>query len=172
MPSPTIFSYSLEDENGTRATADIFVAYDASTETVSSILGAAAAFGGLIDAVTGALIVEFNVKINALPDPSWKDAAVADTDIEKTLLLNFNAADTKYPEPIMVPGVLGSLIDTDGKPVLTSAGAIDALCDAIAAGSGAVYPNNKFLLDLTSLRDAAITFRKRKGSLKASRRKA
>jgi len=171
MPSPTIFSYSLEDENGTKGTVDLFVAYDAATETVASILGAAAAFGGLIDAVTGALVIEFNVKINALPDPSWKDTVVADTDIEKTLLLNFNAADTKYPEPVMVPGVLATLIDTDGKPVIAS-GAIKALTDAIAAGSGAVYPNNKFLLDLTSLRDAAVTFRKRKGSLKSTRRKA
>lgn len=171
MPSPTIFSYSYEDENGTKGVTNIFVAYDAATETAASLLGAAAAFGGLIDAVTGCLITEFNVIINALPDPSWKDAVAADTDVEKTLLMNFNAADTKYPQDVTVGGVLPSLIDTDGKPIIAS-GAIKALVDAIVAGSGAVFPNNKFLLDLTSLRDATVTFRKHRGSVKSNRRKA
>lgn len=169
LPSPTIFSYSIEDENGTPGTADLYVAYDAATETVASLLGAAAAFGGLIDAVTAGRIVEFNVKINALPDPSWKAAALADSDIEKTLLENFNVADTKYPQDFTVPALRGTLIGTDGKPILTSGGAIDALNDLIVAGSGAVFPNNKFLLDITSLRDAAVTFRKHKGSRKSTK---
>lgn len=170
MPSPTKFSYTIEDESGDKATALLYVAYDATTETVSSILGAAAAFGGVIDAVTGGKITEFNVTINALPDPSWKSAADADSDVQKTLLENFNAADTIYPQEFTVPAVKGSLIGTDGKPVIAS-GAIKTMNDLIVAGSGAIYPNNMFLLDLTSLRDAAVTFRKRKDSLKLSRRK-
>lgn len=169
MPSPTIFSYSIIDENGDPGTADLFVAYDAATETVAALLGAAAAYGGLIDAVTGGKITEFNVKINALPDPAWKAAPIADSDIQKTLLENFNVADTKYPQEFLVPALRGTLVGVDGKPILTSGGAIDALNDLIVAGSGAVFPNNKFLLDITSLRDAAVTFRKRKGSLSRSR---
>jgi hypothetical protein len=169
MPSPTILSYTIADENGDTATAELFVAYDASTETVSALLSAAAAYGGLIDAVTGGKIVEFNVKINALPDPSWKAAAIADTDIQKTLLENFVVADSKYPQEFTVPGLRGTLVGTDGKPILTSGGAIDALNDLIVAGSGAVFPNNQFLLDLTALRDAAVTFRKRKGSRQRSK---
>jgi hypothetical protein len=123
----------------------------------------------LIDAVTAGKIVEFNVKINALPDPAWKSAALADSDIQKTLLENFNVADSKYPQDYTVPALRGTLVGTDGKPILTSGGAIDSLNDAIVAGSGAVFPNNKFLLDLTSLRDAAVTFRKRKGSREKSK---
>jgi len=168
MPSPTIISYSVKDENGDPDSIPLFVAYDASTETVSALLGAAAAFGGLIDAVTGARITEVNVTINMLPDPSWKSTVAADIDNQKSLLMNFNAADTKYPQEVVIPAVKGSLIDTNGQPIVGS-GAIKALADAIAAGSGAVFPNNKFLLDLTSLRDAAITFRKVKGSVKKSR---
>lgn len=164
MPSPTIFSYTLSDENGDKAVTDLYVAYDAATETVAALLGAAAAFGGLIDAVTGSKIVEFNIKIPALPDPSWKAAPIADTDNEKTLLENFTVTDSLYPWALTVPGVRGTLIDTAGRPILTSGGAIDALNDLIVAGSGAVFPNNEFLLDITALRDAAITFRKRRGS--------
>lgn len=171
MPSPTIFSYTIVDEMGQKSTSQLYVAYDAATETVSSILGAAAAYGGLIDAVTAGKIVEFNVIINALPDPSWKTSVAADINSQKTLLENFVAADTKYPQDFEVPAVKGTLIDADGKPVIAS-GAIKDLNDAIIAGSGAVYPNNKFLLDLTGLRDAAVTFRKRKGNLTKTRRKA
>lgn len=168
MPSPTIFSYSVRDENGDPDSVPIYVAYDASTETVSALLGAAAAFGGLLDAVTGARIVDVNVTINMLPDPSWKTTVAADIDNQKTLLLDFNAADTKYPHQIAVPAVKGSLIGTNGQPVIAS-GAIADFVAAIAAGSGAVFPNNEFLLDLTSLRSAGVTFRKVKGSLKKSR---
>lgn len=164
MPSPTIMSFTIKDESGDTATSDLFVAYDAATETVAALLGAAAAYGGLLDAVTGGQIIEFNLKINGLPDPSWKVAPIADSDVQKTLLENFNVADSKYPQDFIVPAIRGTLIDTAGKPILTSGAAIDALNDLIVAGSGAVFPNNKFLLDLTSLRDAAITFRKRKNS--------
>jgi hypothetical protein len=172
MPSPTIISYSLVDENGDAGSVSIFVAYDAATETASSLLGAAAAFGGKIDAITGCVITGFGVNIGALPDPSWKTAPVADTDVQKGLLLNFNAADTVYPQEILIPGLLGSLVGANGQPILTSGAAIDQFADLIVSGSGAVYPNNKFLLDLTSLRDAAVSFRKRKGSLAKSRVKA
>src|SRR5690349_21281498 len=155
MPSPTIFSYTLQDESGDKAVTDLYVAYDAATETVASLLGAAAAYGGLIDAVSGSKIVEFNVHINALPDPAWKSAAIADTDNEKTLHENFTVADSIYPWALDVPGVRGTLIDAAGHPILTAGGAIDSLNDAIVAGSGAVFPNNEFLLDITALRDAA-----------------
>lgn len=169
MPSPTILSYTIRDENGDPAVADLYVAYDATTETVSALLGAAAAFGGLIDAVTGGKITEFNIKIPAAPDPSWKAAALADSDVQKTLLENFNAADTLYPQEFIVPALRGTLVDTNGQPILTSGGAIALLNAAIVAGSGAVFPNNKFLLDLVSLRDAAVTFRKSKDSRKRSK---
>jgi hypothetical protein len=169
MPSPTIFSYSIKDESGNPGTADLYVAYDASTETVSSILGAAAAFGGLIDAVTGGKITEFNIKIPAAPDPSWKSAAIADSEIQFTLLENFNCADTLYPQDFTVPALRPTLVDANDHPILTAGGAIALLNAAIIAGSGAVFPNNQFLLDITSLRDAAVTFRKRKDALKKSR---
>lgn len=164
MPTPTIFSYSIKDENGTPATADLYVAYDAATETVAALLGAAAAYGGLIDAVTAGKITEFNVKINALPDPAWKSAAIADSDSEKTLLENFNVVDSIYPQEFTVPAFRGTLQNPDGSPILTAGGAIALLNAAIVGGSGAVFPQNQFLLDLVSLRDAAVTFRKRKGS--------
>ena len=169
MPSPTIFSYTIEDENGETATAALYVAYNAATQTVSALLGAAAAFGGLIDAVTGGRIKEFKIKIPALPDPAWKSAALEDSDVQKTLLMNFNVTDSIYPQDFIVPALNPALVLPNGQPDLTSGEPIDDLADAIVAGTGNTFPNNQFLLDLVSLRDAAVTFRKRKDSRKLSK---
>jgi len=170
MPSPTIFSYTIQDEAGVKAVADLYVAYDAATETVAALLGAAAAYGGLIDAVTAGKIVEFNIKVSAEPDPAWKSAALTDSNVQKTLLENFNAADTIYPQEFIVPAVRGTVINPDGSPNLTAGQPIPLLNAAIVAGmSGEVFPQNKFLLDLTSLRDAAVTFRKSKNSRQRSK---
>jgi hypothetical protein len=158
MPSPTIFSYTIEDEAGNPATSRLYVAYNAATETVGSLLGAAAAFGGVIDAVTDGVITQFNVTINALPDPAWKDSAAADSNVNKVLYENFSLDDSKYPWAFEVPAVKGSLIDTNGHPIIGS-GAIDTMNDLIIAGSGAVFPNNEFLIDIVALRDAAVSFR-------------
>jgi len=166
MPSPTIFSYSLQDAAGVKGTTDIYVAYDAATETVSALLGAAAAYGGLLDAVTAAKITEFNIKINALPDPSWKSAAIANVDMEQTLLENFSIEDSQYVQAIDIPCLRDTLI-VNGRPVIAS-GAIAALNAAITSTVGTgVAAQSKFLLNLVALVDAAVTFRKRKRGRKA-----
>lgn len=158
MPSPTIFSYTIVDEAGNPATARLYMAYDAATATVASLLGAAAAYGGVIDAVTDGRIKEFNVTINALPDPAWKASAVADSNVNKVLYENFNLDDSKYAWALEVPAVKGSLIDTNGHPVVAS-GAIKTMNDLVIGGSGAAFfPGNEFLVDIVGLRDAAVTF--------------
>ena len=168
MPSPTILSYTIQDEAGNKATADLYVAYNAAVLTVGALLGAAAAFGGAIDAVTAGVITEFNIKIPALPDPAWKDVAEVDSNVQKTLLENFTVADSIYPTDVIIPAVKGSLIDVNGHPVVVG-GAIGDLNALIIVGSGNVFPNNEFLLDITGLRDAAVTFRKHRNARKLSK---
>lgn len=164
MPSPTIFSYTIQDAAGVKASHAIFTAYDAATETVASLLAAAAQYGGLLDAVTAGKIIEFNVTINALPDPAWKAAAIANVDSEQTLLMNYAITDSKYSQPYDVPALRDTLIDATGRPIFGVGSAIKALIDAItgATGLGTVSVNSQFLLDLTGLRDIAVSFRKRR----------
>lgn len=167
MPSPTIFSYSLLDDSGVTASVDLFVSYDAATETVAALLATASAFGGLLDAVTGLKITEFNLRINALPDPDWKTAPIAGTDPEKTLLENFRITDSKYVQEFDVPGIRQSLISADKTPIIGS-GAIAAMNTAIVGSLGTgVAAQSKFLLDLTALVDASISFRKHRKKRKA-----
>jgi hypothetical protein len=160
MPSPTIFSYEIEDAVGVRATADFFISYDAATETVEALLGAAAALGGLVDAVTAGKIKGFHVLVPALPDPAWKATAVANVDAEQTLLENFHIRDSKYLQSIDIPALRDTLIDTGGRPILP--GAIAALNAGILLGTGLVGIGiqSKFLENLTSLADYAVTFRR------------
>lgn len=170
MPSPTIFSYTLQDKAGVKASHKIYTAYDALTETVASLLGAAAQYGGLLDAVTAAKIVDFNVTINGLPDPGWKATAIADVDMEQTLLLNFAITDSKYSQPYDIGALRDTLIGTDGRPIYNT-GAIKALTDAIigTTGLGTVSVNSQFLLDLIALNDISVSFRKhRKGRKQVS----
>lgn len=169
MPSPTIFSYSLEDAAGVKGSCSFFVAYDAAVETVDALLGAAAGLGGLIDAVTAAKITEFNVKINALPDPSWNvGKPVANVDMEQTLLENFSITDSQYVQSYDVPCLRDTLITAGKKPNIAG-GAIQALNNAIISGTGITgYTiNSKFLLDLTGLVDAQVSFRKHRRQRKS-----
>lgn len=160
MPSPTIFSYSLEDKAGVKGSCDLYVSYDAATETIAALLATAAAFGGLLDAVTGAKITGFALKIPALPDPSWKAAAVAGIDMEQTLLENFAVTDSGYVQSFDVPALRDTLLTVDRQPII-SGGAIKAMNDAIIGSVGTgVAAQNKFLLDLTALVDARVSFRK------------
>lgn len=169
MPKPTIFSYSLQDAVGVKASHNIFVSYDAVTETISALLATAAAYGGLIDAVTGMKILEFNVSINGLPDPAWKAAAIANIDAEQTLLETFNVTDTTLGYSWDLPGLRDTLINASGEPILTSGGAIDTLNDAIVGNVGTgVAAQNPFLLDLVSLRDASVSFRKHRRQRRAT----
>jgi len=161
MPSPTIFSYELIDAVGVHGTANVYVSYDAATETVSGLLGAAAAVGGLIDAVTAAKVTGFTVNVPALRDPGWKSAAIANVDMEQTLLENFHITDSKYVQAIDIPCLRDTLIDVSGRPILT--GAIAAFNAAVLLGTGitGIGIQSKFLENLTALADYAVTFRKR-----------
>lgn len=169
MPSPTIFSYSLVDELNVKASSSLFVSYDAATETVDALLAAAAYYGGLINAITGCRIREFNVIIPALPDPTWKATPDAGSRVEQTLLENWNITDSKYPQAIDIPGLKNSLLSADKKPTI-SAGAIKAFNDAVIAGYGVgpeVAIQSSFLENLNGLRDAALSFRKHRRAVKA-----
>lgn len=169
MPSPTIFSYSLKDAAGVKGSTDVYVAYDAATETIAALLGAAAAYGGLLDAVTAAKITGFSLHIPALPDPTWKGAAIANVDMEQTLLENMDILDSIYAQSIDIPCLRDTLI-VGGRPVLTAGGPIALLNAALIApgviGTG-VAAQSKFLENLTALRDAQVTFRKRKSGRRA-----
>jgi len=168
MPSPTIYSFTLQDDSGVKASHIVYVAYDAATETIGALTGNLAAYGGLLDAITDAKIIDARIIIDVAPDPSWKAAPVTPSDVERTGLFDFNQANSKYVAPEDVPAMARSkspkdrinLADADVAAYITNVTQASGI-----GGSHTVFANSKFLNALQSLRDAAITFRKHRRSL-------
>lgn len=167
MPSPTIYSFTITDASGkTKATSIYYVAYDAATETVGALVGNIAALGGLIDPVTGGVITDCRITIDVAPDPSWKTTPIAGSDAEKTLVMNFDQANSKYAQELIVPAIRDTLLDANGRPIVAT-GAIATLVSNLTnqttgiGGSTTVFGNSKYSNALQRLRDAFISFRKR-----------
>lgn len=161
MPSPTIYSFTLKDARGVQATTvGIFTAYDAATQTVGAMTGNVAALGGLIDAITDAQIVDARLIIDIAPDPGWKAAPVANSDVQESFNFNFLQANSKYVQSVLIPGVKQSIL-VSGAPAPTvnpMLAFVTAMTGSIG-GSNTVFANSKFSNDLTALQDVYISFR-------------
>lgn len=176
MPKPTIYSYTIQDEEGATATHAIYTAYDAATETVGALIGNFAAYGGLLDAVTGGKIIDGNITINVAPDPSWKSAPAAGSKVISVAVLNFHQANTPYAWGTTIPSILDSLV-TAGHLIIGS-GALKTLIDNLTAnngvtpagigGSHTVFGQSQFENALISLKDAFLASRKRKSLKRVS----
>ena len=170
MPSPTIYSYTIQDAAGTKATAKVYVAFDAATETVGALTGNFAALGGVIDDMIDGQIIDGNITINVLPDPDWKSAPVADSIVERTALFNFLPEDSKYAQGVDIPAISLTVLDAKERVILTDAkitAFISNMTDNIG-GSHTVFAQNQFLLALKTLKDVATTFRKHRRQLTRS----
>jgi len=168
MPTPTIYSFTVQDAKGVKATALTYVAYDAATETVGALLGNAAVFGGLVDAISGGVLIDGRVIIDIARDPGWKATPVAGSNVEQTGLFDFNQNNSKYVAAVDIPALLEStlvggridLANTDIAAFITNLTQASGI-----GGSTTVFNNSKYLNATRSLRDALVTFRKHKRAL-------
>lgn len=134
MATPTVFSYTIQDDNGVKASALFYASYDGALETVDALTGTWLALGALIDNVTGGKILSGHVQIpldGAKTNTSWKQTAVNGDGAEDTLGLTFSNDDTIYGDTFVVPALREALVDTQGKPIVTSGGAIDLLAQKL-----------------------------------------
>jgi hypothetical protein len=168
MPSPTIYSYTLMDARGVKATTTgIYTSYNAATQTVGAMTGNVAALGGLIDAITDAQITDARLVIDVAPDPAWKSAPVANSDVQESFAFNFLQANSKYVQGVLVPGLKNSIL-VSGAPAPT----VDPLLAFITSmtgsigGSSTVFANSKYSNDLTALKDVYISFRPHRSATK------
>lgn len=161
MPSPTIYSFTLKDARGVSATTTgIYVSYDAATETVGALVGNIAALGGTIDAITDAVITDCRIVIDVAPDPSWKSAPVASSDVQESFNLNFTQANSKYVQSVLIPGLKNSiLVNNAPAPTATPLSTFITNMTTSIGGSSTVFANSKYSNALTALKDVFITFR-------------
>ena len=165
MADATSFEWAIQDDQGLTSRSQMFVAYDASTETVSALLGAWAAYGGLIDACVDGKLIGGTVSIPVLPDPGWKASPVVGNNVNQVMSLNFGNDFNLYRTPIMLPSYSESQVNsTPPRAPNLAATELAALIAAILHGTPtltpAVFPNASFLHDLNALKDAFLTTRK------------
>lgn len=166
MADPTSFEYQVVDDQGLTNRVQMFVAYDASTETVSALQGAWSAYGGLIDPCIDGQIVGGQMLIPLLSDPSWKAAPATGNNVNQVMNLNFNNDFNSYGTAILLPSYKESQVNTaPPRAPNLAATALAALIAAILHGTPSgiapeVFPNSRDLHDLNALRDAFLTVRK------------
>jgi len=160
MSTPTIFSYTLLDTNGIKATSRAYIGYDGAVETVDALIGNWLELGGLIDDATNGQIVDGSMIIPVLPDGGWKGAPVAGTDVSDVIVGNFLTAATKYAQEFLLPAFITAAL-SGGKVDLTNA-ALAALFAALDNSAGLTSADvlNTSGQTLVSLRDAFQSDRK------------
>jgi hypothetical protein len=157
---PTIFNYSILDDEGLRNNVSFPVAYDGSTETVDALIGGWLSFGGLINACIDGKITGGSMLIPLERDASWKATPTEGNNVNQVMNLNFDNDFNSYATSILLPSYKESQLNADGTPNL-AATALAAFIAAIIAGySAEVFPNSTSLHDLNALRDAFLTVRK------------
>jgi len=149
-------SLSLQDYQGVRGSTR-FLQSLADTTTIADLVTALQTLETTVDGVTGAAIIEGRLTVIP-PLVDGLKGAVAGADLEKTMLVNFSQSGAPGRFGIDIPGINPAKL-TGGKIVLTQTqiAALTALIEGNYVSAG--------LYALTAVRDAAITFRKRRREL-------
>jgi len=160
MADATVFSYAIKDDQGLTNTAEIFMAYDGSTETVDAVIGAWTAYGADIDAVIDGQITGGAINIPLEPNSGWKSAPANGNNVNQVMVLDFDNDFNQYVTPILLPSYKENTLTAGHVPDLADT-ALAALIALIIGGSGsAFFPNSRDLHDLNALRAAFLTVRK------------
>lgn len=169
MATPTVLSFTYQDDDGVKASAPVYVSYNGALETVDGLIGVWVALGALLDLVSGAVILSGAISIplsGAAANVGWKQAPLVGHSVSDTLNLVFSNDDTIYGDTVVIPAVRDTLI-SDGRPVLTAAGAIDNLAQELAGNFTNGFYVNDGGSDLIALVKAFQGVRKHRRQLSA-----
>lgn len=161
MANPTTFAWSLLDRLGVRAEVSLYAAYNGATETVDALIGNWLETGALIDDATSSQITGGQILIPLQADGSWKTApASTGNKNNEIILMNFANAANQYATEVVLPAYLDTFI-VNGKvdPSVTELAAL--IADILSTAGTADY-QSRSLQQLTALRDAFLTQRKRR----------
>jgi len=166
VATPTKLSFTVRDNDGVKASMLAYVSYNGAVETVDGLIGVWLALGALVDLVTGGVIEDGQITIPLEADASWKTTPITGQSVSDVLELKFSNDDTIYTDAVVVPALRDTLV-SDGRPILTSGGAIDNLADALAGSFTNGYYVNDAGSDLIALVEAFQGVRKHRRQLKA-----
>lgn len=170
---PARLSYSVEDSLGTRASITTYalldpamtvdqarLAWEAQATALSAVINVAIIGGGVE-------VFDTAAQLGALALP----AAAAASRVEQTAVMNFGNSVNLHTFGIAVAGLSDANI-VAGKVDLTEGGAVDVWVDIIEEAGTALLPQytNNAQQPITTLKDASVSFRKRRKQLSRSSR--
>lgn len=161
-----LFSYTIQDRFGTKTTTVVPGFVDGAAITATNLHTEWTTLGTDLDAVIDAQIIGGRVNIEFPADGGWKSSPGADSFDERTGVLNFNNATTKYKYGIKVPSWANSKLSS-GKINLSDtevSALITLLTTAFTHGEFA----NPGLYAFTALADAFLAARKYRKQLDKS----
>lgn len=165
MANPYVFSYTLLDANGVKASTQAYYMPTApSTISVANAIVDWAALGDLIDDASNAQILGGRISFPIGAQGGWKAAPVDENDVSDVIVANFNNSVTRYAMEFLLPAFLQAMI-VNGKVDLTNV-ALDALLDFLVAGGASGAFSNTASQDLNSVRDAFQADRKHRRQLR------
>lgn len=162
MADPTIFELATQDDQGVPNRVSEYVAYNATTTTVESLIGSWLQFGGLVDPCIDGRITGGRITIPLEPDATWKAAAINGNNSNQVMVLNFGNDFNSYQTPLLLPSYKESILT--GKRPNIGANPLLALINYMKAGDVDLFPNSRDLHDLDALIDAFLTTRKVRGN--------
>jgi len=166
MADPTIFNYSILDDEGLHNNTDLFVAYDGATETEAALEAAWVAVGSALDKIIDGAITGGSITIPLQPYPgvlgvgAWKATPVNGNNVNQVMNLNFNNDFNSYATSILLPSYKESILTPTRVPDLADTDLAAFIALILGGVAGEVFPNSRDLHDLNALRDAFLTVRK------------
>lgn len=105
-----LLSYTIQDRFGTKTTTQLPVLVEASTMTVAGLKTLWTTGGTDLDAVIDGQIIGGRVNLEFPADGAWKDAPGADSFDERTGVMNYSNATTKYKFGIKIPSISNDVL--------------------------------------------------------------
>lgn len=164
---PARFTFSVLDELGTRASIADYAMVDPAM-TVAQAVAAWGAQATALDAMLGVQIIGGGIEI--VKGAAGKGSPASGSRVEQTGVFNFANATTPHSYGVAAPGLADSVI-SGGRIDLTEDGPVDVWLDILEGSitGGGVYTNTAQQA-ITGLKDAFLSFRKRRKQLDRSSR--
>lgn len=164
MANPTILSYQIQDDQGTKSRTHLYLAYDGATLNVDGLTGAWAAYGGKIDACIDGEILGGHVQIPLEPAGGWKAAPNAGNNCNQVMGISFENDFNQYLTTMLLPSYQEALLDANGRPdpadPALAALVLDMLNGTPTGGPYTNFPNSRDLHDLDAVRKYFLTTRR------------
>lgn len=164
MANPTILHYAIQDDQGTKSSTSLYLAYNGATLNVDGLTGGWLDYGALIDAVIDGQIIGGHVKIPLDPDGAWKQAPNAGNNNNQVLGISFENDFNQYLWTMNLPSYQEAVLDANGRPdpadPALAALVTDMLLGNPTGGPYTMFPNSRDLHDLNAVRRFFLTSRR------------